>query len=238
MVVFSYCKRDIFDALNDRDESTFYAKLVVYFAILVIAVPITVMYDFWKRSLALNWREALSKKMIDKYYENKTFFILETTRDIDNPDQRISEDIASFTAVSLTFCFIIINALISLAAFSVVLFQIYPYLFLAIIAYAVLGTFITARLGRSLVGLYFSKLQKEADFRFGLIRTRENAEVPGIKTQTCAHTYSHSHSFSLSLSHTHTHTHTYTRSRPRRLLRSMIPSQRQRRILSGNCSKL
>lgn len=177
MVVFSYCKRDIFDALNDKDESKFYTKLVTFFLILLIAVPITVLYDFWKRTLALRWRESLTKRIVNRYYENRTYFILETTRDIDNPDQRISEDISSFTTVSLTFCFIIINALISLFAFSVVLFQIYPYLFLAIIIYALLGTLITARLGRSLVGLYFSKLQKEADFRFGLIRTRENAEA-------------------------------------------------------------
>jgi putative ATP-binding cassette transporter len=105
------------------------------------------------------------------------YFILETLQDIDNPDQRIAEDIDSFTTTSLNFFFVLLDAMMNLASFSFVLIQIYPPLFGAIVLYAIIGTYITMCLGRRLVGLYYDKLRAEADFRFGLIRTRENAEV-------------------------------------------------------------
>ena len=98
-------------------------------------------------------------------------------RDIDNPDQRISDDVRAFTETSLKFFITIFTSIVDLVSFSAILFQIYPGLFVAIILYALAGSLITTKLGQSLVGLNFDKLQKEADFRFSLIRTRENAEA-------------------------------------------------------------
>ena len=70
-----------------------------------------------------------------------------------------------------------ITSVIDLCSFSLILYEIYPPLFLAIIAYAGIGSLITTNLGRSLVGLNYERLLREADLRFSLIRTRENAEA-------------------------------------------------------------
>jgi putative ATP-binding cassette transporter len=176
MVVFSFVKRGIFDALNEKDEHAFYNGILSFFLVLVIAVPIYVFYDYLRLWLALHWRKALTMRVLEKYYTNRNYYVIECCHDIDNPDQRIAEDLNEFTSTSLELFFIAFDALMSLLTFSVVLFRIFPMLFVSIIIYALIGTFITARLGKSLVGLYYQKLQKEADFRFGLIRTRENAE--------------------------------------------------------------
>ena len=106
-----------------------------------------------------------------------TFYVLETLRDIDNPDQRIADDIRAFTKTSLGFFITLFTSVVDLFSFSAILYQIYPGLFVAIIVYAVVGSIVTTRLGRALVGLNYEKLQKEANFRFSLIRTRENAEA-------------------------------------------------------------
>ena len=83
----------------------------------------------------------------------------------------------AFTRTSLDFLITVLTAVIDLLSFSAILFQIFPGLFLAIIFYAGIGSLITTNLGQSLVGLNYERLQKEADFRFALVRNRENAEA-------------------------------------------------------------
>jgi putative ATP-binding cassette transporter len=176
-VVFSYVSRDFYNALNSRDQGMFYEKIELYFAALLVAVPVTVSYRFLREKLSLYWREALTGKVLDDYYSSRTFYQIETLRDIDNPDQRIAEDVRAFTRTSLDFFITVITSIIDLLSFSAILFQIYPPLFLAIIVYSGVGSVVTTNLGRSLVGLNYERLLREADFRFSLIRTRENAEA-------------------------------------------------------------
>ena len=95
---------------------------------------------------------------------------------IDNPDQRIAQDVRSFTEYSLSLFLTVLTALIDLLCFGAILFTILPRLFLAIALFATVGTAMTILIGRVLVQLNFEKLQKEADFRFSLVRMRENAE--------------------------------------------------------------
>jgi len=175
-VAFSYVGRDFYNALNSKDQALFSEKVQLFFAALLIAVPITVYYRYLREKLSLYWREALTAKVLENYYTNNTFFILETLRDLDNPDQRISEDIRRFTQTSLDFFITLFTSLIDLLSFSAILFSIYPGLFVAIVVYAGAGSLITTNLGRSLVSLNYQRLTREADFRFSLIRTRENAE--------------------------------------------------------------
>jgi ABC-type uncharacterized transport system fused permease/ATPase subunit len=146
-VAFSYISRDFYNALNVRDEALFYEKIELFFGALIIAVPITVLYRFTREKLSLYWREALTKKVLDKYYANRTFYVMETLKNIDNPDQRISEDIRHFTKTSLDFLITLLTAIIDLISFSAILFQIFPGLFVAIIAYAGVGSIVTSNLG-------------------------------------------------------------------------------------------
>ena len=121
---FSFVRRDIFDALNHRDVGKFWTMVGVYFAVLVMVVPIIVLYHYLRAKLALYWRKELTKRVLDKYYANRTYYIIECCKDIDNPDQRISEDLREFTSTSLDFFFIIFDAAINLLSFSAVLFQV------------------------------------------------------------------------------------------------------------------
>ncbi|KAL3761508.1 hypothetical protein ACHAWU_006538 [Discostella pseudostelligera] len=100
----------------------------------------------------------------------------QSTKEVDNPDQRISEDIRSFTEFSLYFFLTLITSVIDLVCFSFILFSIMPQLFLAIFAFAFIGTFLTVCIGKVLIRLNYESLQREADFRFSLVRVRENSE--------------------------------------------------------------
>uniref|UniRef100_A0A7R9YA46 ABC transporter domain-containing protein n=2 Tax=Pinguiococcus pyrenoidosus TaxID=172671 RepID=A0A7R9YA46_9STRA len=96
---------------------------------------------------------------------------------LDNPDQRIAEDVASFTRASLRLLISVLRAVIDLFSFSAILYSIYPQLFVVIIVYASIGTFVTVQIGKQLVNLNYQQLRTEADFRFSLVRIRENAEA-------------------------------------------------------------
>ncbi len=176
-VAFSYISRDFYNALNARDEPLFYEKIELFFAALVIAIPVSVFYRFLREKLSLYWREALTGRILERYYSNRNYYVIECLREVDNPDQRITEDVRAFTRTSLDFFISIFTATIDLFSFSAILYQIFPGLFFAIIGYAGAGSIITANLGRDLVAKNYNRLEREADFRFSLIRTRENAEA-------------------------------------------------------------
>jgi ABC-type uncharacterized transport system fused permease/ATPase subunit len=95
---------------------------------------------------------------------------------LDNPDQRIAEDVRAFTRSSLSFGLTIMRSIIDLLSFAAILYSIYPLLFAVIVVYASVGTAATVYLGKQLVALNYKVLQREADLRFALVRVRENAE--------------------------------------------------------------
>lgn len=113
---------------------------------------------------------------MERYLKNKTFYKIQSQSTIDNPDQRIVDDLSSFTGTALSFSLTLFNAAIDLISFSNILYGIYPPLFIVLLAYSLGGTAISVFLGRGLVGLNFLQEKKEADFRYGLVRVRENAE--------------------------------------------------------------
>src|SRR5262249_3106287 len=102
---------------------------------------------------------------------------LRANGEIDNPDQRISEDVRSFTSTTLSFVLLILNGTLTAIAFSGVLWAISRTLFLVALAYAGVGSFLTVVFGYRLVGLNYAQLDREADFRADLVHTRANAEA-------------------------------------------------------------
>jgi len=175
-VAFSYIGRDFWTALSNKNPEEFYLMLQKFMAALVAGVPVTVFYKFQRDKLALGWREWMTRRIMAIYYANRTYYALEASREVDNPDQRIAEDVRAFTKYSLDLLITLLTSVIDLVSFSGILFSIYPQLFGAILAYAGVGTVVTTQLGRQLIGLNFGQLQREADFRYSLMRVRENAE--------------------------------------------------------------
>jgi ABC-type uncharacterized transport system fused permease/ATPase subunit len=174
-VAFSYVSKDFWNALSAKDVEQFYIMLQKFAGALLVGAPVSVFYRFQRERLAISWREWMTDRTLQLYYSNRVYYNLERSN-LDNPDQRISEDVRTFTGFSLTLFLTILTSLIDLVSFSFILYSIQPQLFGAIIGYSAFGTIMTTVLGRSLVGLNFAKLVREADFRYSLVRLRENAE--------------------------------------------------------------
>ncbi|SPA24898.1 putative ABC transporter, ATP-binding component [Cupriavidus taiwanensis] len=164
-------------ALAARDAERFWASIRTCLYILIVAIPVYAVYYYIRNTLGLHWRRWMTHHYLDGYFKNRIFYKLNADAGIDNPDQRISEDINTFTRQSLFFLSIGIGALLQLIAFSAVLWMISRELVYFLVVYAIAGTFVSiACFGRVLIGLNFYQLKREADFRFSLIRVRENAE--------------------------------------------------------------
>ncbi|KAK4343937.1 hypothetical protein RND71_037031 [Anisodus tanguticus] len=175
-VGFSFLGRDFYNALANKDQEQFTKQLLYYLAGFAGGIPFFVLRDYAKEMLSLRWRSWMTSYYMERYLKNKTFYKLQSQSTIDNPDQRIVDDLSSFTGTTLSFALTFFNAAIDLISFSNILYGIYPPLFVVLLAYSLGGTAISVFLGRGLVSLNFLQEKKKADFRYGLVRVRENAE--------------------------------------------------------------
>ena len=175
-VLMSYAGRDFFTAIARKQPGAYWVALAWYLGTFALAVPIGVFYRWVEERLALLWREWMAQHLVKRYFNNRAYFRLRGSENMDNPDQRISEDVRNFTTSSLSFLLIILNSLVTLIAFIGVLWMISSMLVAMLVVYAVAGTAISIAIGRKLVRLHYHQYEKEANFRYGLVRVRDNAE--------------------------------------------------------------
>jgi vitamin B12/bleomycin/antimicrobial peptide transport system ATP-binding/permease protein len=164
-------------ALAEQDANRYWKS--TYFTILLIAIgfPTYGLYYYVRDRLTLHWRSWMTSDFTKNYFANRHYYQLTYSTSIDNPDQRMSDDINSFTSKSIYFLLIFTETFLQIVAFSGVLWYLSHTLVWTLVLYATAGTiFTTVVFGRPLVALNFFQLRNEADFRFSLIRVRENAE--------------------------------------------------------------
>ena len=170
-------RAEFISALSAQNPERFWRSIIGFFSTVVIAVPFVSSYSFFRQKLSIFWRRWMTHSFMKNYLSDRSFYQISYHPEIDNPDQRIAQDIKSFTDQSLRFLVIILNAIFQLFGFSALLWSISKPLVFFVVGYAIAGTVITTGVfGKALVGINFEQLKREANFRFGLIRIRENAE--------------------------------------------------------------
>ncbi|MFO0930655.1 MAG: SbmA/BacA-like family transporter [Gemmataceae bacterium] len=172
-VINSYVGRDFMTAISLRDADGFHLQGWLYVGIFSLSTVVAVFYRFTEERLGLLWRGWLTNHLAERFLTGDARARVEAIGDIDNPDQRIAEDVRTFTAMTLSLLLILCNSSITLFAFCGVLWSITPWLFAAAVGYAAFGSLGTLFLGRPLVPLNIAQLKKEADLRYELIRVRE-----------------------------------------------------------------
>ena len=175
-VVNSYVGRDFMTAIENRNMTVFIGQAILYVGVFAATTVVAVFYSFAEQRLGLLWRDWLTRLLIDFYLTNRTYYRLNISGEIANPDQRIADDVRTFTVTTLSFVLMLLNGSFTVVAFAGVLWSISPLLFGVAIVYAACGSLLTILLGRRLVRLNYDQLDKEANFRAGLIHIRENAE--------------------------------------------------------------
>ncbi|ELS04597.1 ABC-type uncharacterized transport system, permease and ATPase component [Xenococcus sp. PCC 7305] len=177
-VILSQQQGEIISSLSSKDADRFWRTVQIFLVVLVVYVPLFAGFSYVQNKLGIYWRRWLTHHFVDRYFKGRGFYALGNfNTDIDNPDQRIAEDIKGFTQDSLLFLLVIVNSVLQVIFFSRELWRISPNLVFALVTYSILGTAIAIGFfGKKLVKIRFDQLRKEANFRFGLVRVRENSE--------------------------------------------------------------
>lgn len=188
LIVLMLCETQLAVLLNDktgeltsalaaREHSRFWQAVRDTLLVLAFAVPVYAFYYYMRDAFSNHWRRWLTGRFLDGYLGGRKYYEIGNGGDIDNPDQRISEDINTFTGRSTHFLLMLTGSAMQLVAFSAVLWSLSKALVAFLAVYAVVGTFLALYVfGSPLIRLNFWQLRREADFRFGLMRLRENAE--------------------------------------------------------------
>jgi putative ATP-binding cassette transporter len=175
-ILNSYVGRDFMTAVAQREAGRFSTLALLYAGVFAVTTIVTVFYRFTEERLGLFWRQWLTRHVMQRYLSHHAYYWITARADIDHPDQRIAEDIRTFTATTLSFVLILLNSIITLGAFSGVLWSITPWLVVTAGVYALFGSLMTLGLGYRLVALNLLQIKKEADLRYDLMRVRQEAE--------------------------------------------------------------
>ena len=179
-VVNNYVGGAFMTAISERNPGLYREMAIRYLLVFAASTVVAVFAKFCEERLGILWRGWLTGHLIDKYLKNRAYHRLMGRGDIDNPDQRMTEDVKTFTTITLSFLLMLLNATITAIAFSRVLWLITPDLLFVAVGYAVVGSLLTIFVGRKLVGLNNLQLKKEANFRYELIHVREYADSIAI----------------------------------------------------------
>jgi putative ATP-binding cassette transporter len=175
-VAFSYIGKYFTDALVAKNQNRAYLFIAVYFTGFVAGIPVVAFYSYVQNYMGMRWREWMTGEFLGKYFKNRSYYEIEAGSQIDNPDQRIMEDIRSFTRTSLSFLLIILGSVMDLISFTGILWSKSVLLVCVVLGYSLVGTALTVLIGRRLVRLNFNQLRYEADFRYSLVHVRDNTE--------------------------------------------------------------
>jgi vitamin B12/bleomycin/antimicrobial peptide transport system ATP-binding/permease protein len=181
-----------YNALQQRNWDAFVYQLGYFCVLATIYIVLAVYQLYLNQWLQIRWRRWFTGSYLDQWMAGATHYRMQLLGDAaDNPDQRISEDIAQFIQLTLNIGLQLLNACVTIGSFMVILWSLSAaaplrvfgvtvsipgYLLWAALIYACIGTAFTHLVGRPLIALNFQQQRYEADFRFNLVRARENSE--------------------------------------------------------------
>jgi putative ATP-binding cassette transporter len=191
-VRFNRWNNAFFNSLQNKNQDEFFRLMGVFGLLAAIYIVMYIYSVYVNQWLQIRWRRWLTDRYLKEWLTERTYYRMQLTGgNTDNPDQRIAEDLKLFVDSTLDLVLGGLNALVTLGAFLTILwglsgtleftwggetYAIYGYMLWVALAYAVIGTWLTHKVGKPLIGLNFTQQRFEADFRYNLVRFRENTE--------------------------------------------------------------
>ena len=191
-VLFNQWYNLFYNTLQDKAQAEFFHQIGRFCVLAAIYIVIAVYRIYLNQMLQIRWRRWLTDRYLKDWLADRNYYRMQLKGDgTDNPDQRIAEDFRLFVENSLSLGLGFLNAAVTLASFIGILWSlsgpleiplggatyiIYGYMVWVAIVYAIVGTWLTHKIGKPLIPLNFNQQKYEADFRFNLVRFRENSE--------------------------------------------------------------
>src|SRR5262245_5194349 len=181
-----------YDALQHKNTAVFTQELLIFFALAGSFIVLAVYQLYLSQGLQIRWRQWMTNRLLQSWLKGATPYRMQLSADaVDNPDQRIAEDVKQFVSYTLSLGTGLIGAVVTLTSFVWILWGLSDaaplslfghvvalpgYMVWLAFAYAVAGTYVVHWIGKPLVGLDIEQQRREADLRANLLRVRENAE--------------------------------------------------------------
>jgi putative ATP-binding cassette transporter len=187
-VRFNAWYNDFYNAIQEKRADDFYRLLWIFTGLAFLYIGFAVYRIYLRQMLEIEWRKWLNDRYLQDWLAGRAYYKLQLLdRGTDNPDQRIAEDLRLFVQLTLQLGLGLLSAVVTLLSFVTILWTLSGALELAGITipgymvwfallYATLGTWLTHKIGKPLIGLEFQRQRYEADYRFALVRLRENSE--------------------------------------------------------------
>ena len=191
-VLFNQWYNLFYNALQDKAKAEFFHQIGRFCVLASIYIVIAVYRIYLNQMLQIRWRRWLTDSYLTDWLAERNYYRMQLKGDgTDNPDQRIAEDFRLFVDESLSLGLGFLNAVVTLGSFVGILwvisgpldfsfggttYVVYGYMVWVAVVYAIVGTWLTHEIGKPLVSLNFNQQKYEADFRFNLVRFRENSE--------------------------------------------------------------
>jgi vitamin B12/bleomycin/antimicrobial peptide transport system ATP-binding/permease protein len=191
-VLINQWRNRFYNALQEKDWNGFVREMIVFCVLAGITVLLAVYQTYLTQWLQIRWRKWMTTRFLGEWLHNANYYRMELQGEAaDNPDQRLSDDVKQFVIQTLSISIGLLGSIVSLASFVIILWglseaapltlfgheiPIPGYLVWGALIYAIFGTALTQWIGRPLVNLNFEQQRYEADFRFNLVRVRENTE--------------------------------------------------------------
>jgi putative ATP-binding cassette transporter len=191
-VRFAAWNNDFYNAIQEKQLATFYRLLGVFTGLAAAYIIMGVYRLYLTQMLQIEWRSWLTERYLSSWLGDRAYYRLQLLdHGTDNPDQRIAEDLKLFVDSTLTLGLGLLSAVVTLVSFVAMLWVISGpltvplgagsltipgYMVWFAVVYAMVGSWLTHTIGHPLIGLQFAQQRVEADFRFSLVRVRENSE--------------------------------------------------------------
>lgn len=192
-VLINHWNNDFYNTLQNMDKQGFFHQLLIFSGLAAAYIVIAVYQRYLNQMLQIRWRRWLTERYLADWTGDLTYYRLQLTdRGTDNPDQRIADDLAAFCDKTLELTLGFLSSVVTLVSFATILWtlsgtlslplngghiSVPGYMLWAALLYAIAGTALAHRIGNPLVALNFNQQKFEANFRFSLVRIRENAEA-------------------------------------------------------------
>jgi putative ATP-binding cassette transporter len=187
-VQFNTWNKDFYNALEKKDQPEYFRQLWRFTYLALIWIVVMVYRLYLQQMLYMEWRSWMNDNFLKRWLEDRAYYRLQLAdRGVDNPDQRIADDLRIFVDMTLDLSIGLLSAVVTLVSFTVILWELSGdftlggvavpgFMFWIAVVYALVGSWITHKVGRPLIGLDFAQQRYEADYRYSLVRLRENSE--------------------------------------------------------------
>lgn len=193
LVLLNGWNNDFYNALQQRAFESFWPLIGQFAGFAFLHIIFAVYAIYVRQILEIKWRNWMTDKYLDRWLGHQTYYRLQVAGqdDMDNPDQRIADDVNSFVNLTLGLFVGVLKQATSLVAFVVILWNLSGsldiplgdtvlsvpgYMVFVTLIYSVVGTWLAHKVGRKLIRLNYDQQRFEADFRFSMVRVRENSE--------------------------------------------------------------